>query len=88
MSAIPEITVDATTGATIAVASSNDRQEVLMRCRGSARVNLGFNEPALAGAGIWINPGDGIVIAYPLCQANIYMVTAGGTSYVGVEAVF
>ena len=86
MPSIPEITVDATTGGTIAIASSNIRQEVLIRCRG-ARVYVGFNEAAQLNRGIWVNSGDGIVIAKPLCQSDIYFVAAS-TAYIGAEIVY
>lgn len=86
MPSLPEITVDATTGATIAIASSNIRQEVLLRARGASRIYLGFNEAAIVGQGIWLNSGDGVVIARPLCTADIYMVAAT-TCYVGAETV-
>ena len=87
MSALPEITVDATTGATISIASSNTREEALLRCRGG-RVWVGFNEVAVANQGIWLDNGDAVVIARPLCQADMYFVTAGVTAYIGAETVF
>lgn len=87
MPAVAEITVDATTGGTIAIASSNTREEVLLRCRGG-RVYIGFNETAVAATGIWLDSGDAIVIAQPLCQAAMYFVTAGATAYIGAQTVF
>jgi len=86
MPAIPEVAVDNTTGSTIAIASSNIRRELLLRCRGG-RVWLGFNEAAVSNAGIWVNDGDGVVIAQPLCQSDIYMIS-DTTATVGVETVF
>jgi len=86
MPAIPEITVNTTTGGTVAIPASNTRVELLLRCRGG-RVYLGFNENASAPDGIWLNDGDGVVIAEPLCQADVYMVTLSGTAYVGAETV-
>lgn len=86
MSALPEIVAGPATGSAVAIASDNDRSEILLKCRGS-RVYLAFNEDASVGAGIWLDDGEGLVIAYPLCQSAIYMVSAG-TGYVGAETVF
>jgi len=86
MPAVPEVTVTNATGATIAIVSDPYRKEVLLRCRG-ARVWIGFNEPAILNQGIWVNNGDGVVIAQPLCMADMYFVCAT-TAYIGAETVY
>ena len=86
MPSVPEIAVTAATGATVAIASNNVRHEVLLRSRGD-RTWLGFNEDAVANQGIWLDDGDAVVIAEPLCMSDIYFVSSG-TAVIGAQLVY
>jgi len=85
MSALPAIAVTAATGGTVAIPAGQYRREVMLRCDG-ARVFIGFNEDARVDYGIWIDDGEGIIIARPLCQADMYFICAT-TATINAETI-
>ena len=85
MAALPRITVDGTTGGAVSVNRSTDRVEVWLR-GDTVRIFFAFNAPAVLNQGIYIDPGEVMVIVRPRAQADIYAVAASST-FLYVETV-
>lgn len=82
MPAISPITIDETTGNTVAIPANTGKRQVLLRIVGSD-VWANFNEPAVAGECMLIKDGEIGRFWGERDNADVYLVTAAGESAVG-----
>lgn len=85
MSAQPVYAASDATGATIALAKNALRDEVMVRADGD-RVWIGFNEDAVVDQGVYLDDGEGIILAGEKATSDLYFVCdTGETCNVAIE---
>ena len=80
MSGLPTISVDDSTGSTVAVEAYNSRSHMILRFAGDVDVWVGWNEPAEVGKGVFFKSGEVWTDTTSKWRSAMYFVTGSGES--------
>jgi hypothetical protein len=84
MTAIANYTAGTGTGATIALAANNYREEVAITVTGGD-VWIGYNEEAKTTQGNKLVDGSFLVLTGQRAKSDLYFITSTGTATIGMD---